>query len=58
MKDGQEIIHNLSHGVLRIDPPDVPKGKAQAVAKAPKPGATARPLTRLEKLRQEEGSVH
>ena len=58
MKDGQEIIHNLSHGVLRIDPPDVPKGKAQAVAKAPKPGVTARPLTRLEKLRQEEGSVH
>jgi hypothetical protein len=58
MKDGEPILHNLARGgVLRVDPPPQPKkgetpkpqvAQAQAAA-AP----TAKPLSRLEKLRQD-----
>ncbi|HSZ57046.1 MAG TPA: PPC domain-containing protein [Tepidisphaeraceae bacterium] len=56
MQDGQPIIHNLARGgVLRIDaPPQPKKGEAPkpVVAQAP-PTPTAKPLSRLEKLRLE-----
>lgn len=59
MKDGQEIVHNIAHGgVLRVDkPPEQKKSTAapkQAVAKNNKPAPAARPLSRLEKLREEQ----
>jgi hypothetical protein len=59
MKDGQEIVHNIAYGgVLRIDPPPAPpKGAvAQAPKVQPKATANAKPLSRLEKLRQEQGA--
>ena len=58
MKDGEPILHNLGRGgVLRVDPPPQPKKgetpKPQ-VAQAQAPAApTAKPLSRLEKLRQD-----
>ena len=58
MKDGEPILHNLARGgVLRVDPPPPPKKgetpKPQ-VAQAQAPAApTAKPLSRLEKLRQD-----
>jgi hypothetical protein len=58
MKDGEPILHNLARGgVLRVDPPPQPKKgetpKPQ-VAQAAAPAApTAKPLSRLEKLRQD-----
>jgi hypothetical protein len=64
MKDGSEIIHNLARGgVLRVDAPPPPKKDApppppvQTAAKPPAkaPDAVAKPLSRLEKLRQEQG---
>ena len=61
LKDGEPIVHNLGTGQLRIDVPLPPKPNAPApaatpapVAAAPKPAAApAKPLSRLEKLRQE-----
>ena len=56
MEDGQPIIHNLGRGgVLRIDPPAKAKqGETPKPAIAQKPQApTAKPLSRLEKLRLE-----
>ena len=56
MQDGQPVIHNLGRGgVLRIDPPPLAKkGEAPKAAVAQKPQApTAKPLSRLEKLRLE-----
>jgi len=56
---GKTIPHNTGHGgVLRIDPPPpvpkkaAPKKEAPKVAEVKKPAA-AKPLSRLEKLRQE-----
>jgi len=57
MQNGEPIVHNIGTGTLRIDVPLPPKANAPApapVAAAPKPAAaTAKPLTRLEKLRLE-----
>lgn len=58
-KNGEPILHNLARGgVLRVDPPPQPKKgeapKPQVAKAAPSPAApTAKPLSRLEKLRQE-----
>lgn len=57
MKDGEPIIHNLARGgVLRVDAPPAPKkGEAPKpqVAQAKPQQPSAKPLSRLEKLRQE-----
>jgi len=56
-QNGEPIVHNIGNGTLRIDVPLPPKPNAPApapakVAAAPKPAApSAKPLTRLEKLR-------
>jgi len=62
MKDGEPIIHNLARGgVLRVDaPPQPKKGEAPKpqVAQAKPQQPSAKPLSRLEKLRleaQEQG---
>ena len=62
MKDGEPIIHNLGRGgVLRVDaPPQPKKGEAPKpqVAQAKPQQPSAKPLSRLEKLRleaQEQG---
>ncbi|MDB5355250.1 MAG: peptidase [Phycisphaerales bacterium] len=62
MKDGVEIVHNLARGgVLRVDAPPPPKKDAppppvQTAAKPPEKAPEApKPLSRLEKLRQEQG---
>ncbi|HSU67404.1 MAG TPA: hypothetical protein VLJ39_11065, partial [Tepidisphaeraceae bacterium] len=58
-KDGEPIVHNLARGgVLRVDPPPQPKkGEAPkpTVAQAPAPAGApaAKPVSRLEKLRQD-----
>jgi hypothetical protein len=58
MKDGEPILHNLGSGQLRVDKPLPPKPNAQPVAEAPKPAApaapVAKPLSRLEMLRQQQ----
>jgi hypothetical protein len=57
VKDGEPIIHNLAQGgVLRIDPPPKPKeGQAAQAAAKPDPAKPAgAPLSRLDKLRQEQ----
>lgn len=55
MKDGEPVLHNLARGgVLRVDPPPQPKkGEAPKpqIAQAPPAAPTAKPLSRLEKLR-------
>ena len=58
-QNGEPIVHNIGTGTLRIDVPLPPKPAAAAAA-APKPAAapppaapTAKPLSRLEKLRLE-----
>jgi len=57
MQDGEPVIHNIGRGgVLRVDaPPAAKKGEvAKAVApKAPPSGQPVKPLSRLEKLRQD-----
>jgi hypothetical protein len=56
MKNGEPIIHNLGRGgVLRVDaPPEPKKGETPKTVVAQAPAApTARPLSRLEKLRME-----
>jgi hypothetical protein len=63
-KDGEPIIHNIGQGgVLRIDQPSPKKQVAKAPEKpAERPAAAAaatpppKPLSRLEKLRQEQAS--
>ena len=58
VKDGEPIVHNLAQGgVLRIDPPAKPKEgqPAQAAAKPDAAKAPGAPLSRLDKLRQEQG---
>jgi hypothetical protein len=56
-QNGEPIVHNIGTGTLRIDVPLPPKANAPApvkVAAASKPAAApAKPLSRLEKLRQE-----
>jgi hypothetical protein len=57
-QNGEPIVHNLGTGQLRVDVPLPPKANAPApapvAAAAPKPAAApAKPLSRLEKLRQE-----
>jgi hypothetical protein len=58
-QNGEPIVHNIGTGTLRIDVPLPPKANAPApapvAAAPPKPAepATAKPLTRLEKLRLE-----
>ena len=56
-QNGEPIVHNIGTGTLRIDVPLPPKANAPApapVAVAPKPAEpTAKPLSRLEKLRLE-----
>ncbi|HEX4797467.1 MAG TPA: PPC domain-containing protein [Humisphaera sp.] len=52
LKDGQEIIHNIARGgVLRIDP----ASKASPQVAQKKPADPSKPLSRLEKLRQDQG---
>jgi hypothetical protein len=55
IQDGQPVIHNIGRGgVLRVDPPPAQKKGEVAKANAPQkppPGQTAKPLSRLEKLR-------
>jgi hypothetical protein len=59
---GEQIVHMLGTGELRVDTPLPPKATkpnaapAAAVANAPKPAA-AKPLSRLEMLRKERESV-
>ena len=57
MKDGEPIVHSLARGgVLRVDPPPQPKkGEAPktVIAQAAPAAPTAKPLSRLEKLRLE-----
>jgi len=57
MKNGEPIMHNLARGgVLRVDPPPQPKkGEAPKpqVAQAQPTAPSAKPLSRLEKLRQD-----
>jgi hypothetical protein len=55
---GEPVLHNIGSATLRIDTPLPPKPNAPAPAskpaEAPKPAAApAKPLSRLEKLRQE-----
>jgi hypothetical protein len=56
-QNGEPIVHNLGTGQLRVDVPLPPKpnapAPAPAVAAAPKPQTPPKPLSRLEKLRQE-----
>jgi hypothetical protein len=57
-ENGEPITHNLGTGALRVDAPIPPKANAPAVAEAPKAEAKpaeapAKPLSRLEQLRQE-----
>ncbi len=51
-KDGEPITHNLGTGRLRIDAP-LTKKKPAAGAKPVASASSAKPLSRLEKLRQE-----
>jgi len=61
VKEGEPIVHFLGGGgTLRVDPPAPPKPAAAAAAAAPAPAPTAakpekkaKPLSRLEQLRQE-----
>jgi hypothetical protein len=55
MHDGEPVIHNIGRGgVLRVDPPAaLKKGEVAKSTAAPKPGETVKPLSRLEKLRQD-----
>lgn len=61
-KNGEQIVHNVGGGELRIDVPLPPKAAAAAPTPAPaaKPAATApakapeKRLSRLEQLRQEQ----
>jgi hypothetical protein len=60
MKDGEPIVHNLGTGRLRVDPPLPSKKPVIAATTTTKPASVvtakadaAKPLTRLEKLRQE-----
>ncbi len=60
MKDGEPIVHNLGRGRLRVDaplPPRKPVISAAGAKPAPvvtvRADASSKPLTRLEKLRQE-----
>jgi hypothetical protein len=60
MQNGEPVLQSLGRGgVLRVDPPPQPKKGEQpkpAAAQAPAPNApAAKPLSRLEKLRQEAG---
>lgn len=53
-KEGSDIIHNIARGgVLRIDTPAAQKKSPTQVAQK-KPADATKPLTRLEKLRQEQ----
>lgn len=57
-ESGDLIAHNIGSGVLRVDPPP-PKPKQPATASAaaqpaPQAAAPARPLSRLELLRQQQ----
>jgi hypothetical protein len=56
-ENGEPITHNLGTGALRVDVPIPPKADAPpapaAEAPQPAPEAPSKPLTRLEKLRQE-----
>ncbi len=57
-QEGEEVIHHLGSGELRIDKPLPPKttpapAPTPQVAEAPKPPAT-KPLSRLEQLRLEQ----
>lgn len=58
-RDGEPIVHNLGTGQLRIDVPLPPKPNTAAKSTAAAPPArpadapAARPLSRLEQLRQE-----
>ncbi|MBL8828555.1 MAG: peptidase, partial [Planctomycetaceae bacterium] len=60
---GEQIVHMLGTGELRVDTPLPPKptkpnaAPAAAVATTPKPAAAAKPLSRLEMLRKERESV-
>ena len=61
--NGEPVLHNLGTGQLRIDvarshpsqtPPPLPRSSLPAASPKPAPAAApAKPLTRLEKLRQE-----
>jgi hypothetical protein len=59
MQEGEEVVHNLGNGELRIDKPLPPKTTPAptpmpaAVAEAPKPPPT-KPLSQLEQLRLEQ----
>jgi hypothetical protein len=57
MENGEPVIHNIGRGgVLRVDAPAAQKKGEVAkttVAPNPAPGQTAKPLSRLEKLRLE-----
>jgi hypothetical protein len=57
-QEGEPILHNLGTGALRVDKPLPPKADAPApaaqAAPMPQPAAApAKPLSRLEQLRQE-----
>ncbi|MEO6808043.1 MAG: PPC domain-containing protein, partial [Isosphaeraceae bacterium] len=56
-RDGEPILHNLGTGALRVDAPLPPKPNAPpkpvAAAKPKASEAPPKPLSRLEKLRQE-----
>jgi hypothetical protein len=59
MKDGEPIVHNLGTGRLRVDAP-LPAKKPALLASGARPASAvtakadaSKPLTRLEKLRQE-----
>ena len=56
MKEGEPIVHSVGNGgVLRIDAPaPAAPEKAQAAAPPPPAEAPTKPLSRLEKLRQEQ----
>ena len=53
MQNGEPITHNLGTGRLRIDAPLTQKKKAAPGSKPVVTVANAKPLSRLEKLRQE-----
>jgi hypothetical protein len=50
---GDMVTHNLGSGVLRVDPPPPPKKNADGSQVAAK-GKPAKPLSRLEQLRQQQ----
>ena len=59
MKDGEPIVHNLGTGRLRVDAP-LPAKKTVLPTAAARPASVvsakadgSKPLTRLEKLRQQ-----